>query len=56
MSDNGKMEGALLVAASVIAVIRLRGEEIKPTPKLNAVVYDSIVLARTILAQLQKKN
>src|SRR6185437_11047334 len=31
----GKSEGALLVAASVVAAIRLRGEEIRPSPKLT---------------------
>lgn len=50
------MNGALLVAASIIAAIRLRGQEIKPSPKLNAVVYDSILLARTILAHLESRT
>jgi hypothetical protein len=48
------MNGALLVAASIIAAIRLRGQNIRPSPKLNAVVYDSILLARTMLAQLER--
>ncbi len=46
--------GALLVAVSIVAAIRLRGREIAPSPKLNAVVHDSILLARTILAQLER--
>jgi hypothetical protein len=29
-----KATGALLVAASVVAAIRLRGDEIKPSPKV----------------------
>jgi len=44
----------LLVAASLIAVIRLRGDEIKPSPKLEAVVYDSLQLAKTVLARLER--
>lgn len=51
---SGKPDGALLVAASIVAAIRLRGQEITPSPKLNAVVYDSILLARMIAVQLQR--
>jgi hypothetical protein len=29
------LDGALLVAASLIAAIRLRGEEVKPSPKVD---------------------
>jgi hypothetical protein len=36
--------------------LRLRGEEIKPSLKLNAVVHDSILLALTILAQIEKRD
>lgn len=46
--------GALLVAASIVAAIRLRGEPIKLSPKLTSVVHDSILLARTILAELER--
>ena len=52
-AQKPKPEGAMLVAASLVAAIRLRGEEVKPSPKLNCVIYDSILLARTIL-QLEK--
>src|SRR5215468_633101 len=41
-----KIDGATLVAASTIAAIRLRGDEVKPSPKLKAVIYDSVRLAR----------
>ncbi len=47
------MDGELLVAASLIAVIPLRGQEIKPSPKLTATIRDSVDLARMILSQLQ---
>lgn len=53
--SGAKSEGALLVAASIVAAIRLRGQEIVPSPKLNAVVQDSIQLARTILAKLEQR-
>jgi hypothetical protein len=46
--DQAKENGAVLIAAFIVAAIRVRGQEIKPSPKLNAVVYDSILLARTI--------
>jgi hypothetical protein len=49
--DKQKENRAVLIVASIVATIRLRGEGIKPSPKLNAVVHDSILLARTILAQ-----
>jgi hypothetical protein len=43
--DDEKQRGALLIAASLIAAIRLRGEPIKPSPKLSATIYDSVQLA-----------
>ncbi len=48
-----KAERSMLIAASIIAVIRLRGEPIKPSPKLSAVVADSVELARFILRQIE---
>jgi hypothetical protein len=49
-----KSDGALLVAASIVAAIRLRGQDIKPSPKLTIVVKDSVALARTVLAQIER--
>jgi hypothetical protein len=49
------MDGALLVAATIVAAIRLRGEEIKSSPKLVAVVSDSVLLARTVMAAIERK-
>jgi hypothetical protein len=46
------MDGALLVAACIVAAIRLRGEEVRPSPNLTAIVHDSVLLARMVLAQL----
>ena len=48
-----KLNGALLVAASVVAAIRLRGEPIRPSPRLQSIVSESITLARTVLRALQ---
>jgi len=45
MPDDEKQRGALLIAASLIAAIRLRGEPIQPSPKLKATIYDSVQLA-----------
>jgi hypothetical protein len=48
------MDGALLAAASIVAAIRLRGQEITRSPKLVAVVNDSVLLARTVMAALER--
>jgi hypothetical protein len=45
---------ALLIAACIIAAIRLRGEPIRPSPKLTATVAESVALARTVLRELQR--
>jgi hypothetical protein len=54
--DIQRENGAVLIAAAIVAAIRLRGEEIKPSPRLNAVVHDSILVARTVLAQLERRG
>jgi hypothetical protein len=38
----------------IVAAIRLRGEPIQPSPKLNAMIVDSVQLARMVLAQIQR--
>ena len=43
--DKPRENGILVIAASIIAVIRLRGPEIKPSPKLVATIKDSVHLA-----------
>lgn len=52
--QSQSMNGALLVAASVVAAIRLRGAEIRESPKLHSTIQDSISLARMVLARLDK--
>jgi hypothetical protein len=49
-----KIDGALLVAASIIAAVRLSRHEIKPSPALTAKVADSITLAEIIQKNLQE--
>ena len=55
--QNGdKLAGALLVASSLIAAVRLNKEEIKSTPRVHSRIADSIALARMIMKQLEPKN
>ena len=49
---DDRLKGALLVAATLTAAIRLRGEPIANTPKVIAAVHDSIKLARLVLRTL----
>jgi hypothetical protein len=44
------------VAASIVAAIRLRGEPIKPSPKLTATVSDAVHLARLVLAEIERQR
>ncbi len=48
-----KTDGALLIAASIIAAVRLSRHEIKPSPASTAKVADSIKLAEIIQRTLQ---
>ena len=52
--DQRQQTGALLIAASIIAVIRLRGEDLRPSPRLNSIIADSVHLAKLILRELQR--
>jgi hypothetical protein len=54
--EQPKANGALLVAASIVAAIRLRGEPIKPSPKLTATVSDAVHLARLVLAEVERQR
>lgn len=46
--------GALLIAASLIAVIRLRGEDIQISPKVQSVISHSVRLAREVLRAIER--
>ena len=50
--DKQRENGAVLIAASIIAAIRLRGQEIRPSPQLTGLIKDSVMLARLVLAEL----
>jgi hypothetical protein len=52
---QGKMDGAVVVAASIVAAIRLRGEEITRSPKVVSVISDSIRLAQMVVAQMERR-
>lgn len=49
-----KQDGALLMAASIVAAIRLRGETITPSPKVTAAISDSLQLARMVMARMER--
>ena len=49
--DQQRESAAVLIAACIIAAIRLRREPIKPSLKLTATVAESIALARTVLRE-----
>ena len=52
LTSEEKQKGALLIAASLIVVIRLRGEPIDKSPKTIATIYDSVKLARMVLQRV----
>ena len=47
-----RQRGALLIAASLIAAIRLRGEPITSSPKVVSTISDSLTLARMVLQRI----
>jgi hypothetical protein len=51
---NGKIDGAVLIAASIVAAILLRGEPIKKSPKVVATISESVRLARMVLASMAR--
>lgn len=53
---NGKMDSAVVVAASIVAAIRLRGEPIAHSPKVVATISDSVRLARMVVSNLEREN
>jgi hypothetical protein len=52
LSAEERQKGALLIAASLIAAIRLRGEPIDNSPKTIATIHDSLKLARMVLQRI----
>jgi len=54
--DDQKRSGLVVLAASIIACIRLKGMDIKPSPKLNATVRDSVHLAQVIVEAVERRG
>lgn len=54
--EKARENGILVIAASIIAVIRLRGEPIKRSPKLVATIHDSVQLARMVMDEVQGRG
>jgi hypothetical protein len=51
--DKQRENGALLIAASIAAAIRLRGEPITRSPKVISTVSESVQLARMVWEKVQ---
>ena len=49
-----KQDGALVIAASIVAAIRLRGEPITRSPKVVSTVGDALNLARMVMDSLER--
>jgi hypothetical protein len=54
--DEQKRPGFVVLAASIIACIRLKGMDTKPSLLLTATVYDSVRLAEMIVAAVERKT
>jgi len=54
--NSDRQAGALLIAACLVAAIRLRDEPIKPSPKLTATISESVQLARMVMREVQRGN
>jgi hypothetical protein len=53
IKEEKKPNAVLLIAASLIAAVRLNREEIKPSPTVHSKIADSIRLAEMIEARLR---
>jgi hypothetical protein len=51
-NPDDRLKGALLVAATLVAATRLRGEPIANTPKVIATIHESVKLARLVLGTI----
>ena len=51
-NPDDRLKGALLVATTLVAAIRLRGDPINNMPKGIATIHDSVNLARLVLCAL----
>jgi len=53
--DDQKRSGLVVLSASIICCIRLKGMDIKPSPKLTATVSDSVHLAQMIVEAVERR-
>jgi len=51
-NTEDRQRGALLIAASLVAAIRLHGAPIDNSPKTIATIHDSLKLARMVLQRI----
>lgn len=54
--EKARKNGILVIAASIIAVIRLRGARIERRPKVVATISDSVRLARMVLDEVEGRT
>jgi len=54
--EKARENGILIIAASIIAVIRLRGEPITRSPKVVATISDSVRLARMVMEAVKREG
>lgn len=52
--EKARENGILVIAASIIAVIRLRGEPIERNPKVIFTISESVQLARMVLEKVER--
>jgi hypothetical protein len=52
--EKARENGILVIAASIIGVIRLRGEPITRSPKVVATIGNAVQLARMVLEKVEK--
>jgi malic enzyme len=48
--DDQKGSGLIVLAAAIIACIRLKGMDMKPSPKLTATITEAVQMAQMIVA------
>ena len=53
--DKQRETGALLIAATLVAAIKLRGERIDNSPRVHYAISEAILLARKVLSRLQQE-
>ena len=52
--DKQREDAALLIAASIVAAIRLRGEKVAPTPKVTFIISESVEIVRMVWRSIQR--